>query len=130
MSLALHIAALASRVATEIKALVRPDHPGLARAWVSFGYNGSALVLFAAHNVAGVTRLAAGRYRITFATPFADANYCWQAFARSTANTGTARSALARSTSDAKTAAYVEVVCATGNTSLADTTEMNLVVYR
>ena len=59
-----------------------------------------------------------------------DANYCWQAFARSSANTGTARTALARSTSDAKTAAYVEVVCATGNTSLADTTEMNLVVYR
>jgi hypothetical protein len=130
MSLASHIAALASRVATEIKALVRPDHPGLARAWVSFGYNGSALIIHAAYNVAGVTRLAAGRYRITFATPFADASYCWQAFARSSSNTGTARTALARSTSDAKTASYVEVVCATGNTSLADTTEMNLVVYR
>ena len=33
-----HISALANRVVTEIKALVRPDHPGIARAWVTFGY--------------------------------------------------------------------------------------------
>ena len=69
-------------------------------------------------------------YRITYAVPFSDANYCWLAFARSSSNNGTARTALARSTSDAKTASYVEVVCATGNTSLADTTELNLVIYR
>ncbi len=130
MSLASHIAALASRVAAEIKTLVRPEHPGIARAWVSFGYIGSAIQISAYHNVATVTRLAAGRYRITFSQPFVDANYCWLAFARSTGNSGSARTALARSTSDAKTAAYVEVVCATSNTSLADTTEMNLVVYR
>ena len=130
MSLASHIAALASRVAAEIKTLVRPEHPGIARAWVSFGYIGSAIQISASHNVATVTRLAAGRYRITFSQPFVDANYCWLAFARSTGNSGSARTALARSTSDAKTSAYVEVVCATGNTSLADTTEMNLVVYR
>lgn len=130
MSLALQIAALTSRVATEIKSLVRPDHSGIARAWVTFGYNGSAIVIQAGHNIADVTRLAAGRYRITFAVPFSDANYCWLAFARSSSNSGTARTALARSTSDAKTASYVEVVCATGNTSLADTTELNLVIYR
>lgn len=130
MSLAAQIGALANRLAREIKALVRPDHPGLARAWVSFGYNGTAIQVDAAFNVASVTRLAAGRYRITFATPFADANYCWLAFARSTGNSGSARTALARSTSDAKTTTYVEVICSTGNTSLADTTEMNLVVYR
>ncbi|CAG0927537.1 MAG: hypothetical protein F9K21_02055 [Rhodocyclaceae bacterium] len=130
MSLASQMAALASRVAAEIKTLVRPEHPGIARAWVTFGYSGSVIQISASHNVATVTRLAAGRYRITFLQPFADANYCWLAFARSTANSGSARTALARSTSDAKTAAYVDVVCATGNTSLADTTEMNLVVYR
>lgn len=130
MSLASQMAALASRVAAEIKTLVRPEHPGIARAWVTFGYSGSVIQISAAHNVATVTRLAAGRYRITFLQPFPDANYCWLAFARSTGNSGSARTALARSTSDAKTAAYVEVVCATGNTSLADTTEMNLVVYR
>jgi hypothetical protein len=38
--------------------------------------------------------------------------------------------ALVRATTDAKTAAYVEVICATASASLADTTEMNLVVYR
>ena len=130
MSLASQMAALASRVAAEIKTLVRPEHPGVARAWVTFGYSGSVIQISASHNVATVTRLAAGRYRITFSQPFVDANYCWLAFARSTGNSGSARTALARSTSDTKTAAYVEVVCATGNTSLADTTEMNLVVYR
>jgi hypothetical protein len=130
MSLAAQISALAARLATEIKALVRPNHPGLARAWVSFGYTGTAIQVDSAFNVASVTRLAAGRYRINFTVPFADANYCWVAFARSTGNSGSARTALARSTSDAKTASYVEVICSTGNTSLADTTEMNLVVYR
>ena len=130
MSLASQISALATRLANEIKTLVRPEHPGIARAWVTFGYSGGTMQVRASHNVSGVTRLATGRYRITFAVPLADANYCWLAFARSSVNTGTARTALARSTSDAKTAAYVDVVCATGNTSLADTTEMNLVVYR
>lgn len=130
MSLASQISALANRVATEIKSLVRPEHPGIARAWVTFGYSGGTIQVRASHNVSGVTRLATGRYRITFAVPFADANYSWLAFARSSVNTGTARTALARSTSDAKTAAYVDVACATGSTSFADTTEMNLVVYR
>lgn len=130
MSLASQISALATRLANEIKSLVRPEHPGLARAWVTFGYVGGAIQIAASHNVSGVTRQAAGRYRITFATPFADADYCWLGFARSTVNSGTARTALARSTSDAKTAAYVEVACATGSTSFADTSEMNVVVYR
>lgn len=130
MSLASHISALATRLANEIKSLVRPEHPGLARAWVTFGYVGGAIQIAASHNVSGVTRQAAGRYRITFATPFADADYCWLGFARSTVNSGTARTALVRSTSDAKTAAYVEVACATGSTSFADTSEMNVVVYR
>ena len=130
MSLVSQMAALASRVATEIKTLVRPEHPGIARAWVTFGYSGSAIQINAAHNVATVTRLAAGRYRITFSQPFVDANYCWLAFARSTANSGSARTAVARSTSDAKTATYVDVACATGSTSFADTSEMNVVVYR
>ena len=93
MSLVSQMAALASRVAAEIKTLVRPEHPGIARAWVTFGYSGSAIQISAAHNVATVTRLAAGRYRITFSQPFADANYCWLAFARSTGNSGSARTA-------------------------------------
>lgn len=130
MSLIRQIGTFAIRVANEIKVLVRPEHPGLARAWVTFGYVGGAIQIGASYNVSGVTRLSSGRYRINFTTPMPDADYCWQAFARSTANSGTARIALARSTSDAKTASYVEVVCATSSTSLADTSEMNVVVYR
>ena len=130
MSLAARISALTVRLAREIRTLVRPGHPGLARAWVSFGYDGSAIRITASYNVAGVTRQATGRYRITFTTPFADTNYCWIAFARSSVNSGTARMALARQTSDAKTARYIEVACATGSTSFADTSEMNVVVYR
>ena len=130
MSLTAKVSALAIRLAREIKHLVRPEHPGLARAWGNFGYDGSAIRIAAAHNVTGVTRQATGRYRITFATPFADTRYCWVAFARSTVNSGTARMALARQSSDAKTARYLEVACATGSTSFADTSEMNVVVYR
>ena len=130
MSLAAQISALANRVATEIKALVRPDHPGIARAWVTFGYTGGAIQIRASHNVSGVTRLATGRYRITFATAFVDANYCWLAFARSSSNSGSSETSRVRSTSDAKTSNYVDVLCASNKTKLADTTEMNLVVYR
>ena len=43
MSLVSQLKTLATRVGTEIKGLVRPDHPGLARAWVNFGYVGSAI---------------------------------------------------------------------------------------
>jgi hypothetical protein len=129
MSLASQLAALANRVATEIKALVRPEHPGIARAWVTFGYIGGAIQIGASHNVSGVTRLAAGRYRITFAVPLSDANYCWLAFSRTTNDSNVYR-AMVRPSSDAKTSAYVEVVSGRDNQTLSDTTEMNLVVYR
>jgi hypothetical protein len=129
MSLASQLAALANRVATEIKVLVRPEHPGIARAWVTFGYIGGAIQIGASHNVSGVTRLAAGRYRITFAVPLSDANYCWLAFSRTTNDSNVYR-AMVRPSSDAKTSAYVEVVSGRDNQTLSDTTEMNLVVYR
>lgn len=130
MSFATQLSALAIRIGTEIKGLIRPDHPGLARAWVNFGYVGGAIQINASHNVSGVTRLAAGRYRVTFATPFADADYCWLAFARSNTNSSNQRMAIARSTTDAKMTAYIEVICATAAGSLADTTEVNLTVFR
>lgn len=130
MSLAGQLTLLANRIGTEIKGLIRPDHPGLARAWVNFGVIGGAIQINASYNVADVTRLAAGRYRVTFDTPFADANYCWLAFARSNTNSSTQRMALVRATTDAKTTAYVDVICATSGGSLADTTEFNLTVYR
>jgi len=130
MSLAQRISDLASRLGNELKTRIGANHPGVAQAWVSFGWNNNQLVIGAAYNVAQVTRLAVGKYRISFATALADANYCWLAFARSPGNSGTVRTALARLTADAKTAQYVEVVCATANYALADSSEVNLVVYR
>jgi len=130
MSLVAQLSAFAARIGTEIKGLIRPDHPGLARAWANFGYVRGAMNLRAAHNVASVTRLATGRYRVTFATPFADTDYCWVATGRSNVATGTIRFAAARSTTDGKTTTTLDIVCVSGAGSLADSTEVNLVVYR
>ncbi|MFN4342885.1 MAG: hypothetical protein ACK4FE_12760 [Azonexus sp.] len=130
MSLAARIALLASRIGLEVKAKIDATHPGLARAWASFGYVGNQVVVRAAYNVAGVTRLAAGRYRVTFATAMPDANYCWTALARSSTNTGTQRLAIVRATSDQKTPQYVDISCATTSASFDDSTEINLTVFR
>jgi hypothetical protein len=129
MSLVGQLSALATRIGVEIQGLVRPDHPALAKAWVSFGWVGGVIVLYSAWNIASVSRLTAGVYRITFLTPMPDADYAWLAFARSTGNTGAVRLALARATSDAKTPAYLDVSCATASGALADTSEMNVVVF-
>jgi len=130
MSLVAQLSALATRIGTEIKGLIRPDHPGLARAWVNFGYVGGEVQLRAAYNIASVTRLAKGRYSIAFETPFPDAKYCWVATGRSNTTTGTIRFAAARGTTDGKTANYLELVCTSAAASLADTPEISLVVYR
>ena len=130
MSLVAQLSALATRIGTEIKGLIRPDHPGLARAWVNFGYVSGAVQLRAAFNVASVTRLGTGRYRIEFETPFPDAKYCWVATGRSNTATGTIRFAAARSTTDGKAADYLELVCTSAAASLADSPEVCLVVYR
>ncbi len=128
MSLVAQLSALATRIGTEIKGLIRSDHPGLARAWVNFGFETGAMRLRAAHNVESVTRLGTGRYRINFASPFADSAYCWVATARS-ASTSTLRVAATRA-SDGKTPTSLELVCSSSSGSLADSTEINLVVYR
>ena len=130
MSLAARLADLASRIGAEFKACIRSGDPRLARVWVSFGWIDNTIHVAASYNVASVSRLSAGRYRVTFASAFPDADYCWVAFARSSSNSGVARGAMARATSEAKTATYVEVACTTSSTSFGDTTEMNLVIYR
>jgi hypothetical protein len=129
MSLVNQIAAALTAVGHEIKALVRPDHSGLAKAWVSFGYVGTAIQIYNSLNVANVTRLATGNYRITFSTPFADAHYCWLATGRSNTTSGSLRFASAR-TSEAKTIDTLEIVCATNSNTLADSSEINVVVFR
>lgn len=130
MSLASRISALASRVGLEVKTKIDATHPGVARAWVCFGYVGTQVVVRASHNVASVTRTAAGRYRVTFTVAMPDANYCWAALARSSTNSGTQRIAIVRSSADQKTAQYVDVSCATTSASFDDSSEINLTVYR
>lgn len=130
MSLVTRIAALAARIGLELKTKIGAGHPGLARAWVCFGYIDGKIQMRSTFNVASVARLSAGRYRVNFAVPMPDANYCWFALARSSTNSSTQRVAIIRSTSDLKTSAYVDVACATTSASFADSTEINLVVYR
>lgn len=129
MSLASRISALARRIGLEMKTKIDATHPGLARAWVCFGYVGNQVVVRASYNVASVARTAAGRYRVVFAAAMPDANYCWTALARSSGNTGTQRVAIVRASSDQKTAQYVDVSCASMATAFDDSTEISLMVF-
>ncbi|MDP2430571.1 MAG: hypothetical protein Q8O33_00910 [Pseudomonadota bacterium] len=131
-TLAQHIAALATRIGQELKARVTPEHPGLARAWVSFGWEKSHatehVVIHAGHNVKKVLRIAPGKYRVVFEVPMPDAHYCWLAFARNSGKT--MKMAAARVNCDDKTTDDVELVCTTPSGTLADSSEINVVVYR
>ena len=130
MSLASRISALASRVGLEVKTKIDATHPGLARAWVCFGYVGTQVVVRASHNVASVTRTAAGRYRVTFAVAMPDANYCWIAsVVKNPTVLGLQRVALVRASGDTKTAQQLDVSCAS-STAATDADEINITVYR
>jgi hypothetical protein len=130
MSLVQRVADLATRIGDVVATKIDAKHPGVARAWVCFGYVGNQIVVRSKHNVASVIRTAAGRYRVIFATPMPDANYCWTALARSSVDSGQQRIVLVRATSDAKTAQHVDVCCATAASSFADSSEINLTVFR
>ena len=130
MSLASRITALASRIGLEVKTKIDSTHPGLARAWVCFGYVGSQVVIRAAYNVQSVTRIAPGKYWLTFHTPMPDADYCWTAFARNAGNQSVMKFASARVNAESKTTDSVEVICVTQAGTLSDTTELNLTVFR
>ena len=130
MGVASRISAWAERVGLGVKTKLDATHPGLRRPWVCLGYLATQVVVRASHNVASVTRTAAGRYRVTFAVAMPDANYCWTALARSSTNSGTQRIAIVRSSTDQKTAQYVDISCATTSASFDDSSEINLTVYR
>ena len=130
MSLSQRISDLASAIGRQIKTRISADHPGVARAWVSFGYVGSTTMVWSNFNVQSVTRMAAGKYRVTFATPMVDANYCWSAFVRNSGSQSTLKVASARVSAEVKTVDYVEVICASQAGTLSDTSEFNLMVYR
>jgi hypothetical protein len=130
MTLAKRIVDLVVVIAAEIRQRITADHAGVAKAWVCFGYTGKQLVIRAAYNVREVSRLAEGRYRVSFTQPMPDAAYCWVAFARNAGNQSTMKYASARVSAEAKAPGYVEVICATTAGTLADTSELNLLVFR
>ena len=53
---------------------VQPSNPGLCNAYVNFSGVGGATIRNS-HNVSSVTRISAGRYKISFATPMRNATY-------------------------------------------------------
>lgn len=130
MTLIERLTALAVRIGLEVKSKITANHPGVACAWVCFGYDGNAIVLRAAFNVASVNRIARGRYRVYFSQSMLDTHYCWTALARSSTDNGAQRIAIVRETNDEKTEQYVDISCATTSTTYADSTEINLTVFR
>ncbi|XHO06411.1 hypothetical protein ACEQUB_03334 [Ralstonia syzygii] len=83
-----------------------------------------------AFNVQSVVRLATGKYRVVFAGPMPDDGYCWLAFARNVGRQSSMKAAAARVRAEAKTEAFVEVICTTASGTLSDTSELNLMVFR
>lgn len=134
MNLVQHITDLAQRLALELKTRITAEHAGVAKAWVCFGVSGSGdeatVVVRSGFNVRSVKRTSTGRFRVTFGAPMPDADYCWQAFARNAGQQQVMKYAAARVLAEAKTAEFVEVICATASGSLSDTSEMNLTVWR
>jgi hypothetical protein len=130
MSLASSLSQLASRIGVEVKTKITAAHPGVAKAWVCFGYASNQVVIRAAHNVASVTRLGTGRYRVTFTNAMTDANYCWVAVAlKDTSILGLQRLGVVRANGDTKTTQQVDVSCASP-TAASDADDIHLVVYR
>ena len=130
MSLVQKISDLATAIGVEVKSRITAYHPGVAKAWVCFGYAGGQMVVRAGYNVQSVIRLATGKYRVNFTRAMPDAKYAWHAFARQGGGQASMQFAAARTTAEAKTPDYVEVICATQAGTLSDTPEMNLMVLR
>jgi len=129
MSLSSRIAALAARIGIEVKDKIDASHPGVARAWICFGAINGQVLIRRAFNVASVTRLDKGRYRVLFTQPLPDANYCFTATARSARDNGQQHFALLRATSDHKTTQHVDITVASSTASFDDSSEINLMVF-
>ena len=129
MSLVRNLADLAARIAMELTTKVTPAHAGVAKAWASFGQQGANARLFAGFNIAAVERQGVGRYRVVFATPFADTNYCWQSFARNSGQRDSVKLAIARVRGDVKTASSLELSIVSISGTPVDSAEINLVVF-
>ncbi|WP_282942276.1 glycosyl hydrolase family 28-related protein [Paenibacillus sp. RC67] len=59
-----------------LSAFETPLYSNSAKAWVIFGWNGSAVALKDSYNVSSVSRTSAGVYVVNWTKPFATTNYC------------------------------------------------------
>jgi hypothetical protein len=50
--------------------------PGIPKAWIAFSGE-SPYTVYSKYNVASISSVGTGVYKITFTTPFADSNYCY-----------------------------------------------------
>ncbi|HEX5509831.1 MAG TPA: hypothetical protein VFX37_15125 [Pseudolabrys sp.] len=54
---------------------VQQYHPSASKAWASFKYNGSAIVINDSNNISSITRNSVGDYTVNFTTAFANSGY-------------------------------------------------------
>ncbi len=130
MALVDRLVDLVSRIGAVMSTKIDAGHPSVARAWICFGYVGGQVVIHASRNVASVTRSAAGRYRIHFASALPDTGYCWTALAFNSAARGQQANVIVRAPGDTKTTAYLDVSCAASSTTYGDVPEVSVAVYR
>ena len=80
--------AVASQYLQAIQKLISDATATKVKAWVRFGYIGTAIQIFASKGVSGVTRISAGKYRVTFTTPIPSAAYAAMGNAQQGSNAG------------------------------------------
>lgn len=128
MSVVERLEALAYRIGCEVRERAYETHPGLTRAWVSFGCVKGRVVVRAGYNVDKVIRLGAGRYRVMFTSALPDSHYCWSAQARSAAEGCLRRRMVTPDATDPKTTTSLDLRCTTVWGTCADAPEINLMV--
>ncbi len=133
MTLSQRITELAQALARELKAHTTSEHGGVARAWVSFTDTGGAHTqprALASHNVAGVERIARGRYQVNFAVAMADANYCWLGQATHRCWWAWFKPGKAHLQLTAKTPDFLQIRCRSAFGLPVAALEVNLTVWR
>jgi hypothetical protein len=136
MTLSQRITDLAQALAQELKARTTSDHRGVARAWVNFSGIGAAVgmtgapTMLASCNIAGVERLARGKYRVMFGTAMVDSNYCWQGQATHDSWWSGSKPETSRLQLVVKTPLFIQLNCRNAIGLPVDARELNLTVWR
>jgi hypothetical protein len=97
---------------------------GTARAWVNFNGTGTVAIR-AAFNVSSITDVGTGQYTVNFTTAMTDVNYA--TLVTSSVNANTADSAM---NSNFVTTTSVLVASMTSTGSYADSSSVNVAVFR